>query len=469
MVHHDCKNLHATTESRPDLGTVVAFSQQISKSGLGIDENGVFTQLQRPGTRADGSSKSYFHVMRGSQGSAANTSSRRYHMRYHVGSGILRNLTRCSADAPEDLEQMLDIPACDACLSGKTGRFGSEQHVPECTKPGEIICSDLWSTRVGCVYNGEKIMFGWLDVFSGYGDFIKIPSKTSVPKCIGMVLHYCDSKGIKCSRIHVDNEAIFHSPEAKEATVTKYAAQGILVTSGSGYVHRQNGKMEKRFRDTATAAQVQNSVDDTFCMLSMVDANKKRMKLPLVDDPDNSRFSLFHGYKADISMDRAFGCLTYFALEHEFNDTSSSLAKSHDRSRRGLHVAHGGDGSLRDRRQPGYYNFTADYNQSPAVALPLLPPAPSSSPHIRSTALHMLFQGHSSFLSGSQMISRLPTCSCTILLLVYFPSCLRARSATRLSPSIQLSLPSLPFTEYCISELCTSGRFSVLSLTSYPR
>ena len=80
--------------------------------------------------------------------------------------------------------------------------------------------------------------------------------------------------------------------------------------------------MEKRFRDTATAARVQNSVDDTFFMLSMVDANKKRMKLPLVDDPDNSCFSLFHGYKADISMDRAFECLTYFALEHEFNDTS---------------------------------------------------------------------------------------------------------------------------------------------------
>ena len=256
----------------------------MAKGGLGIDENGVFTQLQRPGTRADGSSKSDFHVMRGSQGSAANTSSRRYHMRYHVGSDILRNLTRCSADAPEDLERMLDIPACDACLSGKTGRFGSEQHVPECTKPGEIICLDLWSTRVGCVYNGEKIMFGWLDVFSGYGDFIKIPSKTSVPKCIGMVLQYCESKGIKCARIHVDNEAIFHSPEAKAAMVTQYAAQGILVTSGSEYVHRQNGKMEKRFRDTATAARVQNSVDDTFFMLSMVDANKKRMKLPLIDD-----------------------------------------------------------------------------------------------------------------------------------------------------------------------------------------
>ena len=149
--------------------------------------------------------------------------------RPYVGSEILRNLTRCSADAPEDLAQMLDIPACDACLSGKTGRFGSEQHVPECTQPGEIICLDLWSTRVGCVYNGEKVMFGWLDVFSGYGDFIKIPSKTSVPKCIGMALQYCESKGIACKRIHVDNEAIFHSPEAKAATVTKYAAQGILI------------------------------------------------------------------------------------------------------------------------------------------------------------------------------------------------------------------------------------------------
>jgi hypothetical protein len=105
------KNLHASTGSRPDLGSVIAVSQQMAKGGLGVDENGVFTQLQRPGTRADGSSKSDFHVMRGSQGSAANTSSRRYHMRSHVGSEMLRNLTRCSADAPEGLAQMLDIPA----------------------------------------------------------------------------------------------------------------------------------------------------------------------------------------------------------------------------------------------------------------------------------------------------------------------------------------------------------------------
>jgi hypothetical protein len=58
-------------------------------------------------------------------------------------------------------------------------------------------------------------------------------------------------------------------------------------------------------------------------------------------------------------MDRASGCLTYFALEHEFNNTASSLAKPHDRDRQGLHVGWGGDGSLRDHRQPAYYNYTA--------------------------------------------------------------------------------------------------------------
>ena len=202
-------NLHATTGSKPDLGLVAATNKQMISAGLGMDENGVFAQLQRQGTRADGSSHSDFHVMRGSQGSAANTSSRRMHGRYHVDSTILRNLARCSKDADPEISKMLEIAGCDACLSGKTGRFGSEQHVPECTEPGEIICLDLWSTRVGCVYNGEKIMFGWLDVFSGYGEFIKISSKTSVPTCITLVLQYCESKGIRCKRIHVDNEAIF--------------------------------------------------------------------------------------------------------------------------------------------------------------------------------------------------------------------------------------------------------------------
>ena len=79
---------------------------------------------------------------------------------------------------------------------------------------------------------------------------------------------------------------------------------------------------------------------------------------------------MLYGTKANISMDRAFGCLTYFALEHEFNDTSSSLAKPHDRSHRGLHVGHGRDGSIRDRRQPGYYNYAVGYNQSRPVVTP---------------------------------------------------------------------------------------------------
>ena len=75
-------------------------------------------------------------------------------------------------------------------------------------------------------------MFGWLDVYSGYGEFIKIASKTSVPNCIQLVLQYCESKGVKCKRIHVDNEAIFHSPDARNSTVSKYAAQGILMVRG---------------------------------------------------------------------------------------------------------------------------------------------------------------------------------------------------------------------------------------------
>ena len=124
---------------------------------------------------------------------------------------------------------------------------------------------------------------------------IKISNKACVPDCLALCLQYCKSKGVECKRLHFDNEAVLHSPAAKEATVTKYAPMGV---------------------------------------------------------PDESRYSLFHGAKASIKMDRAFGCLTYFALEHEFNATAQTLAKPHDRDRRGLHVGWGGDGSMRDRRQP---------------------------------------------------------------------------------------------------------------------
>ena len=68
-------------------------------SGLGMDESGASSraELQRPGMRADGRAQADFHVMRGSQGSMANTSSQRVHGRYHVDTAILRNLARFSS------------------------------------------------------------------------------------------------------------------------------------------------------------------------------------------------------------------------------------------------------------------------------------------------------------------------------------------------------------------------------------
>jgi hypothetical protein len=44
-------------------------------------------------------------------------------------------------------------------------------------------------------------MFGWVDVFSGYGEMIKVPSKA---------LQYCASQGVTVKRIHLDNEAVLH-------------------------------------------------------------------------------------------------------------------------------------------------------------------------------------------------------------------------------------------------------------------
>ena len=77
-------------------------------------------------------------------------------------------------------------------------------------------------------------MFGWVDVYSGYDEMIKISNKSCVPDCIALCLQYCKSKGVECKRLHFDNEAVFHSPAAKEATITKYAPMGGLQSQQRG-------------------------------------------------------------------------------------------------------------------------------------------------------------------------------------------------------------------------------------------
>ena len=137
-------SLHACNANAPDTGNRTAVSRQMAGSGLGVDENGAFSaELHRPGMRADGRAQADFHVMRGSQGSMANTSSWRMHGRYHVDTSILRNLARCSVDADADLLKMLDMSRGVRCMSQR--QDGAVRFGPACARMhrtrAEVVCN----------------------------------------------------------------------------------------------------------------------------------------------------------------------------------------------------------------------------------------------------------------------------------------------------------------------------------------
>ena len=173
----------------------------------------------------------------------------------HSETDNLKHLHRCCADIPASWSKLASI-SCDACLRAKaTRQHSSAVHVV--TEPGEIVSMDLWSTRTPCIIGGETTMFGGIDNFSSCADLVKIKSKTDVPAAVRALVAWFASHGVKARRFHTDNENIFHSDEAREATVEEFRPQGILITTGCEYESNQNGVMERYWCTCRGDAQAQ--------------------------------------------------------------------------------------------------------------------------------------------------------------------------------------------------------------------
>ena len=134
---------------------------------------------------------------------------------------------------------MLDVEqACDACLRAKAAHQHHSGTLPEASAPGEICSFDLWKTQTASVHGGQRDIFGVVDMFSDFSDVTRITSKTEVPDCIAQFIAFAASVGVHILRMHTDNEAIFHTSQARDATKSRFRAQGIIITTGSEYASR---------------------------------------------------------------------------------------------------------------------------------------------------------------------------------------------------------------------------------------
>ena len=118
--------------------------------------------------------------------------------------------------------------------------------MPEAAAPGEICSFDVWKTQAASVLGGQRDVFGVVDMFSDFSDVTRIGSKTDVPDCIAQFIAFAASVGVHILRMHTDNEAIFHTSQAHDATKSRFRAQGIIITTGGECASRLQAELEDR-------------------------------------------------------------------------------------------------------------------------------------------------------------------------------------------------------------------------------
>ena len=276
----------------------------------------------------------------------------------HKPADVLRLLPSVCSDVPAEWSQLRDLnESCPDCLAGKHTHFGSHSGLPEVSAPGEIVAFDLLILRTPDLFTGGTIIFGAIDLYSDWDVIIKIRYKTDVPECMKEVLRIFKAYGHEVRRLHTDGEAIFHSDETFETVKSELQGVGCLLTTGADYDHRQNSKIERHFRrlgDDARPGFLQSGLDDRFYQCALVDASAKHKLLPLARVAGQSPTTLMTGKLGTAMAHRPFGTLGYVMLEHELNDSTMRLNKSHARAEPGILLSYGVSGVLRDRRVPAW-------------------------------------------------------------------------------------------------------------------
>ena len=222
---------------------------------------------------------------------------------------------------------------------------------------------------------GERYLFGVIDLDSDFSDVTRIKSKTEVPDCIAQFIAFATSVGVTILRMHTDNEAIFHTTQAHDATKSRFRAQGVMmITTGSEYASRQNSKIERLWRtiagDGRASLLAAPELDDAYYIFAVIDANGKRLVLPYADDRTSCRWRAFTGKVPSAAVFRVFRSLAYVTLDHELNQSAAKLQKAGERATPGILLCYGRDGTVFDRRWPGWVVHVPQYHLNKPIITP---------------------------------------------------------------------------------------------------
>ena len=97
------------------------------------------------------------------------------------------------------------------------------------------------------------------------------------------------------------------------------------------------------------------------------------------DDKSSCPLHAFTGKRPSASVFRVFGSLAYVTLDHELNQSAKRLQKAGERASPGILLTYGRDGTVFDRRRPGWVVHVPEYH----MPKPIITPHVTVLEHIR--------------------------------------------------------------------------------------
>ena len=107
-------------------------------------------------------------------------------------------------------------------------------------------------------------------------------------------------------------------------------------------------------------------LDDAYYIFAVIDANGKRLVLPFADDRTSCPWRAFTGKVPSAAVFPRLWSLAYVTLDHELNQSAAKLQKAGERATPGILLGYGRDGTVFDRRRPGWVVHVPQYHSEQA-------------------------------------------------------------------------------------------------------
>ena len=163
--------------------------------------------------------------------------------------------------APESWASAMKEPRDIDNIRAAALRVPPKGAVPVTMAPGDIMSVDGWSNSVGRIHCGQKQVLGTFDLHSRLDNSYLMHAKSDAAGCYEAHFAWNNSLGVGYKRLNGDNAGDLIKGETEEVC----RRWGVHITSSSPYEPRQNGAMERRWRqhgeDTRVALAQSNFLD----------------------------------------------------------------------------------------------------------------------------------------------------------------------------------------------------------------